>query len=120
MKTRFSQGGSFFSLFVKCLESLPNLHTLEVGLVGDVTSPLKKAFKGIKLPQIKALTLPPAAHPLLRHCCNVEDVICVGGYETIHSEGFLGSLVSNRDSRVKQLTIPLVSWDKPSSKSFTE
>ena len=116
----FPRRGSIISLFVKCLESLPNLHTLEIGSMEGITSPLKKALKGVELPQIKTLILPPAAHPLLRHCCDVEDVTCVGGYETIHSEGFLGSLAFNLDSKVKQLTIPLVSWDNPSSKSFTE
>jgi len=114
VEARLRQCGSIISLFVKCLESLPNLHTLEVGLVGGVTIPLKKALKGVKLPQIKTMVLPPAAHPLLQHCCNVEDVFCVVGYENVSSEEFLGSLASNRDSKVKQLTIPLVSWDNPS------
>jgi len=114
VEARLRQCGSIISLFVKCLESLPNLHTLEVGLVGGVTIPLKKALKGVKLPQIKTMVLPPAAHPLLQHCCNVEDVFCVVGCENRYSEEFLGSLASNRDSKVKQLTIPLVSWDDPS------
>ena len=104
-------------LFVRCLQSLPNLHTLEITRAGgSATSPLKGALQRGKLPPIKTLILPPAAHPLLRHCHDVEDVVCVVRYGTISSDEFLGSLGFNRDSKVKRLVIPLVLWDNPSSK----
>ena len=49
----------------KCLQSLPNLHTLEVALAEGVentaTTPLKKALGSVKLPQVKTLIIPPAA-----------------------------------------------------------
>jgi hypothetical protein len=93
---------------VKCLECLPNLHTLEIVLADRlITAPLKNAFKRVKLPQIKTLILPPAAYPLLEHCHNVEDVVCVTKGKTLPSEEFFGSLVSNQDSKVKQLAVPL-------------
>ena len=106
------------SLFVKCLESLPNLHTLEIQRA-DVSSGclLKKALKRIKFPQIKALILPPAAHSLLRHCHGIEELVCVRqACINFPSDTILGSLASNRDSKVKRLMVPLVSWTNPSRK----
>ena len=108
-------GDSVLPLFVGCLESLPNLHTLEIGQVhGFIDAPLRKALSGVNLPQIKTLVLPPATYPLLNHCSDVEDVVCVIGYRTILSEEFLESLTSNPDSKVKRLAIPLVSRSNPS------
>ena len=113
----FPWGTREFTLFVECLESLPNLHTLETGWARDsITAPLKDALKGAKLPKIKTLIIPPAAHPLLRHCLYVEDVVWVVKYRTMLPDGLLKSLASNRDSRVKRLTIPLVMWDNTSRK----
>ena len=102
--------------FVKCLKSLPNLHTLEIGMFcGDtVTTKLKKALGRVKLRQIKTLIIPPAAHPLLQHCRNVEDVVCEATNYTQPSDGFLRSLASNRNSKIKRLAIPLTLWPNPS------
>ena len=80
-----------------------------------ITAPLEKALKRVKLPQIKTLIISPAAHPLLRHCHGVEDLICVEP-TPITSDNILNSLASNRDSNVKRLAIPLVVWDNPSRK----
>jgi len=106
-----------FPEFVKCLESLPNLHTLEIARAdADVTTPLENALQRVQLPQIQTLILPSTAHPLLRHCPNVEDVVYVVGEEVISSDEFLVSLASNLGSKVKRLAIPLVSWGDPSRK----
>lgn len=103
------------SLFVKCLESLPNLHTLEVAQADEVVKdPLKNALARVRLPQIKTLILSPAAHPLLRHCHDVEDLVCVYQHVAISSDSVLGSLASNLDSKIKRLVIPLISWVNPS------
>lgn len=110
MAVRLMWSNSTLPKFIKCLESLPNLHTLEIGQTHiDITTPLGKALKGVELPQIKALVLSPTAHPLLRHCRNVEDVVCVVAINTTTSDEFLTSLASNRNSKFKQLAIPLVS-----------
>ena len=103
-------------LFVKFLESLPNLHTLEI--CGDqfMTTSLKKSLKRVKLPQIKTLILPPNAHPILRHCRNVEDVVYMVRDRTWPSNEFLESLVSNQNSKIKRLAIPLILWPNPSRK----
>ena len=107
-------------LFVECLKSLQNLHTLEIGWTGgSITTILKNALKGVKLPQIKTLIIPPAAHPLLRHCCDVEDVICVVKEEPRSPDGILRSLASKRGSKVKRLAIPLVAWPNPSRKRLS-
>ena len=106
-------------LFVKFLESLPNLHTLEIMWADPrVTGPLEKALKHIELPQIKTLIMHPATHPLLRHCHGVEDFVCVPRHKNanVPSDSILSSLASNRDSKVKRLAIPLDSWANPSSK----
>ena len=110
---------SIIPLFVECLESLPNLYTLEIPRVDmRITGPLEKALKRIELPQIKTLVIPHPIHFLLRHCHGVEDIVCAVRYmdTDISSDTILGSLVSNRDSKVKRLVIPLVSWVNPSSK----
>ena len=108
---------STLSKFVKCLEALPNLHTLEVGQVDYYPTPLLESALGhVELPQIKALILPPTAYPLLRKCRNVEDVVCVSMRRNFLSNEFYESLTSNSDSKVKCLTVPLISSDNPSSK----
>ena len=102
-------------LFVKCLEALQNLRTLEIVSMDDVmTTPLKNALKRFELPQIQTLILPLAAHPLLRTCPNVEDVVCVVRYNYTSSDGLFKSLASNRNSKVKRLAMPLGLWTNPS------
>ena len=106
-------------LFVECLGSLPNLHTLEIPWVDmRIASPLENALKRVELPQIKTLIIPPATHPLLRHCHGVEDFVCVVRYThtPTPSDRILSSLASNPDSRIKRLAIPLVLWANPSRK----
>ena len=99
-----------FPLFVKCLESLPNLHTLEMGWVNHsrTTTLFQSALKGVTISQIKTLILPPAGYPLLQRCPDVEDVACIVGYKEGPTDKFLKSLASNRHSKVKRLAIPLV------------
>ena len=72
---------------------------------------------GVKLPQIKTLIIPPAAHPLLQHCQDVEEVICLIIPGQVQSfDGLLGSLASNQDSKVKRLAIPLALLLNPNRK----
>ena len=89
---------------------------------GPYAGPLKNALKGVELPQIKTLILPSTVGILLEHCPDVEDVVfVVGGARDITSYllgGLLRRLASNKNSKVKRLAIPLVSWDDRSSKRF--
>jgi len=104
-------------LFAKCLESLLNLHTLEVELWDRrITTPLKNAFKHVRLPQIRTLILPIAAYPLLKHCGNVEDVILGRIHTSVPSKKFIGALASIRSSKVKRLAIPPDLWNESSRK----
>ena len=109
MALGFMRGTTLFFSFVKCLESLPNLHTLSIGCAHiPNTTLLAKALKGVNLPQIKTLTLPPDMHLLLKHCPNVEDVNCrTRGIADPFHDGFLRSLMSNQDSKLKRLAISL-------------
>jgi hypothetical protein len=74
-----------------------------------------KALEHVQLPQIKTLILPDVAHPLLGCCREVEDVCVVMPWSDC-SEPFLISLASNRDSKVRRLSIPLWRLDRPSRK----
>ena len=96
--------------FARCLSSLPNLHTIKLGSFGDGpdTTLLETALGRIRLPRIKTLIIPEPAHPLLKHCPNVEDVVWVLADKPINSYGFLLSLRSNCGSKVERLTIPLI------------
>jgi len=115
------------TMFVKCLESLPNLHTLEIGLAlvnyVPCTFQLREALKGVKLPQIKTLVLPPLGYPLLKHCPYVEDLDWVIGDSWLIADSvatcdeLLGSLTSIRDPKIKRLAIPLILEGKASRKS---
>lgn len=67
-------------LFVKCLTTLPNLHTLKVVSMWDrkLVKVLVTALRKEKpqLQRVRTLVLPTAAHQLLRYCPNVEDLTC--------------------------------------------
>ena len=75
-----------------------------------MTTSLEKALKRIKLPQIRTLILPPAAHSILRHCHNVEDVVYVARDITWPRYRFPKSLGSNRNSNIKRLAFSLILW----------
>jgi len=81
-------------LFVECLVTLPNLHTLEIVSMseGRTAQSLATALekKGRNLQQVRTLVLPPAAHWLLRYCPNVEDLTCCAAKP---DERFVESLV---------------------------
>ena len=108
--------GPDLQYFVRCLMFLPNPHTLEIWGDEVVTISLEKALKRVKLPQIETLILSPSAHPILRHCHNVEDVVYAVRDMTRPPDEFLESLESNRNSKIKRLAIPLILWPDPSRK----
>ena len=68
---------TILSAFANCLQSLPNLHTLELCHVHqEMTTKLKKALEGVTIPSIRTVVLPTVAHHILRSCPNVVDVTC--------------------------------------------
>jgi len=65
------------SPFVRCLESLPNLETLQIVYASlQMTTTLNDAFKGHTFPRIRNITLPSCAHNILRLCPEVRRVVC--------------------------------------------
>ena len=89
-------GGSYrvAKIFVECLTTLPNLHTLEIvsmsegRVVQSLATALEKRKR--KIHQVRTLVLPPAAHWLLRYCPNVKDLTCCAAKP---DERFVESLV---------------------------
>ena len=104
--------------FFKCIKSLPNLHTLEIGMVNYFPRPgdFRGAIKRVTLLQIKSLILPPNAHPLVKHCPSVEDVDWVVRDCIMASNDFPRCLESIRGSKIKRLGIPLILPGDPSRK----
>ena len=100
-------------LFVKCLDALPYLHTLEVAKSGSrISDHLMGALSNVKLPKIKRLILHAPFYPLLRKCPEVEDVVCVVLRDGEQPGEFLESL----PPKVRRLAIPLTGWYRPSRK----
>lgn len=86
--------------FASCLQSLPNLHTLELCHVHqEMTTKLKKAFEGVMIPSIRTVVLPTIAHHILRSCPNVEDITCTVG----DGSQLLGTIAS-RCPRVERIS----------------
>jgi len=101
--------------FANCLQSLPNLHTLELRHVNqEMTMKIKKAFEGVTIPSIRTVVLPTVAHNILRSCPNVEDVICIVG----DSSQILGTIASKcpkveRISHTSSSSTALKRWSSP-------
>lgn len=63
--------------FVKCLEHLPNLHTLQfLHVHSQMTTMLKTHFEGHTFPQVRTIILPSCAHNILRSCPELTSVTC--------------------------------------------
>ena len=66
--------------FARCIEILPNLHTLQILRAHtQMTTHLKKVFEGRSFPSIRTVVLPTHAHEILRCCKNARVVICNHG-----------------------------------------
>ena len=66
--------------WVRAIEALPNLHTLQILRTHHkISSDLKKAFEGHVFPQVRTISLPTRAHHILRCCPEVRKVICING-----------------------------------------
>jgi len=65
--------------YVRALEALPNLHTLQVICKHHkITAALKGVFGGHFFPQVRTIALSGHAYPILRCCREVRKVICMG------------------------------------------
>ena len=64
--------------WVRAIEALPNLHTLQItGTHRRISTLLENAFKGHVFPQVRTIALPSHAHHILRCCPEVKRVICI-------------------------------------------
>ena len=62
--------------WVRAIEALPNLHTLQIGGTHrQISTLLKNAFEGHIFPQVRTISLPSHAHHILRCCPEVKKVI---------------------------------------------
>lgn len=65
---------------IQALNSLPNLHTLQItGVHRKMSTALKTAFDGHVFPQIRTVILPSEAHNILRCCPETRKVVCING-----------------------------------------
>ena len=66
--------------FARCIEMLPNLHTLQILRAhSQLTTPLKKVFEGRSFPSIQTVILPTHAHEILCCCKDARVVVCNHG-----------------------------------------
>jgi hypothetical protein len=97
-----------FPAFAKCLQSLPNLHTLQIGgIIGPVEMPIKTAFKGYRFPQIQTIIFPTLAHHILSSCPQVRNVTCTG-----YHQDRVVSAIAKRCNKVEALCIMALSNDR--------
>ncbi|KAG8694030.1 hypothetical protein FRC08_008744 [Ceratobasidium sp. 394] len=72
--------GTVLPLFVRMLQSLPNIHTLQIPHIHyAMASALENAFRGSRFPSIRTVIMPNSAHEILRCCPGVESITCNNG-----------------------------------------
>ncbi|KAF8437489.1 hypothetical protein L210DRAFT_3545798 [Boletus edulis BED1] len=64
--------------FAACLATLPNLSAIHVVHTEyKLMTAIRNAFRGIRLPSVRRISLPSLAHEIIRSCPNVEEVVCL-------------------------------------------
>ena len=67
------------SFFTQCIQSLPNIHTLQIaGVLIQAATAIKAAFKNHCFLQIFTIILLTLAHHILSSCPQVKDIMCIG------------------------------------------
>jgi hypothetical protein len=85
--------------FAKCLQSLPNLHTLQIsGVFGQMATAFKTVFKGYRFSKIRTVILPSVAHHILSSCPQITDITCIGNLEP-----YLNRTIAKRCKMVEAL-----------------
>ena len=93
--------GEVASVFAQCLQSLPNVHTLQIaGVLGQAATAIKTAFKNHRLLQIRTIILPNLAHHVLSSCPRVKDMTCIG-----YQAEYVFNTISKRCKQVEALDI---------------
>ena len=70
--------GKFLPSVARCIQSLPNLHTLQISSVEGKLATINTAFYDQSLLQIQTAIITDKAHHILKHCLAVKNVICMG------------------------------------------
>jgi hypothetical protein len=87
-------------VWVRAMEALPNLRTLQIVGTGYKTSTLlKNAFKGHFFRQIRTISLPSCAHHILRRCPEVRKVICTSRMDS----SVLASAIAKHCKKVEEV-----------------
>jgi hypothetical protein len=93
--------GEVLSIFAQCLQSLPNVHTLQIaGVLGQAATAIKTAFKNHRFLPIRTIILPTLAHHVLSSCPQVKDITCIG-----YQEDYVFNTISKRCKQVEALDI---------------
>jgi hypothetical protein len=93
--------------FAKCLQSLPNLHTLQIaGVYGQIATAIKTIFKGYRFSKIRTVILPPMAHHILGSCPQITDITCIG-----YHENYFIRTIARRCKMVEAVDITIYSSD---------
>jgi hypothetical protein len=86
--------------WVRAMEALPNLRTLQiVGMAYKLSTLLKNAFKGHFFRQIRTISLQSRAHHILRRCPEVRKVICTSWIDA----SILASAIAKHCKKVEEL-----------------
>jgi hypothetical protein len=93
--------GEVLSIFAQCLQSLPNVHTLQIaGVIGQAATAIKTAFKNHRFLQIRTIILPAPAHHVFSSCPQVKDITY-----TSYQENYIFNTISRRCKQVEALDI---------------
>jgi hypothetical protein len=111
-----SSAGKVLRTFANCLQSLPNLHTLQIASVnGNLATAIKTAFNGRRFLKIHTITLPVIAHHILRSCPQVRNVAC-----THWVEKYFINTVAQKCKKVEALDVVVLLNDTVDRESFTK
>ena len=93
--------GEVLSIFAQCLQSLPNVHTLQIaGVFGQAATAIKTAFKNHRFLQIRTIVLPTPAHHVFSSCPQVKDITYTG-----YQEDYVFNTILKRCKQVEALDI---------------
>ena len=93
--------GEVLSIFAQCLQSLPNVHTLQIsGVLGQAATAIKTAFKNRRFLQIRTIILPNLAHHILSSCPQAKNITYIG-----YQEDYVFNTMSKKCKQVEALDI---------------
>ena len=96
--TRYQTGS--LSTLLKCMQNLPNLHTIKVlHAHTQMTTAIKSAFEKASLPTVRTVIVPGFCHEILRACPEVRSVWCTEG----DGSKLIGALGKGKCNKVEEV-----------------